>query len=178
MNTQPSTSECSDDQHWMISACATPHCVVCILPAHTNNPTGCHFSMATSLSLASSPSSDVSLGTRTLHDLHYPFPPLCKGFSHSLLPMPISEQKIRINPAETPAPLGNRNPPTFHPDSLRTNWSLRWIQSVLCKKQIHFQSPNIQNAPQASRAFADSWNPWTTQKTSNFLRPVTQSQSN
>jgi len=125
MNTQPSTRDGSDDQHWMFSTCAVPCCVMCIrlflciLPAHANNLTCCHFSMAASLSLASASSCDISPATRTFHGRDYPFPPLCKAFSHSLLPMPVTEQKIRMSPhpAQAPAALGSHSPPTFHPDS-------------------------------------------------------------
>lgn len=159
MNTQLRTRVCSDDQHWMFSACAIPQCCMHqVIPVHSfsssKQPNMLSF-LNGSLSVlgiilwcqvvrvVSSETVVVSSQPpETLHDRDYPFPPLCKTLSPSLLPVPISEQKIRIapHPAQAPASLGSHSPPTFHPGSLRTDWSLRWMQGVM-QKADPFSTP-------------------------------------
>lgn len=155
MNTQFSTRKHSDDQYWMFLACAIPCCVVCISlflcipPGQENTLTCWHFSIAVSLSLASShdvkrDSCGDSPATRNPVWPKHPVTasPLCL----------FQNKKIRIppHPAQAPASLSSHSPPTFHPDFLRTDF-LRWMQGVLCKKQIHFQPPYIQNGPQGHK---------------------------
>lgn len=67
---------------------------------------------------------------------------------------------------------------TVHPFFTQTLWGLTEVwggcKVSYAKSKSIFQYPNIQNGPQVSCTFADSWNPQTTHKTSNFLWPVTK----